>query len=270
MTTASEDSTMEPTPTAAESRNQWDADLYDRRHAFVWQQGAALLDLLQPRPGERILDVGCGTGHLTAQLAATGADVVGIDRSPAMIEQARRSYPQLRLEVADARDFAFAEPFDAVFSNAALHWVTEPERVIARVRAALKPGGRFVAEFGGRGNVRTVVASLVDAAAAFGCGPWANPWYFPGVGEYASLLERGGLEVTYAALFDRWTPLEGEHGLRNWVAMFANDLLAGVGPERREAFLEHVEARARPVLYRNGTWHADYRRLRVVAFRMDG
>jgi trans-aconitate 2-methyltransferase len=257
---------MEPTS----SRNQWDADLYDRRHAFVWQQGAGLLDLLRPRPGERILDVGCGTGHLTAQLAAAGAEVVGIDSSPAMIEQARRGYPQLRLEVGDARDFHFDQPFDAVFSNAALHWVREPERVIACVRAALKPGGRFVAEFGGRGNVRTIAAALADTAREFGCGPWANPWYFPGVAEYATLLERGGLEVTYAALFDRWTPLEGQQGLRHWVEMFANDLLTAVGPERREAFLAHVEARVRPVLYRDGTWQADYRRLRVVASRADG
>jgi trans-aconitate 2-methyltransferase len=186
-----------------------------------------------------------------------------------MIEQARRSYPHLRLEVGDARDFHFAEPFDAVFSNAALHWVQEPERVVACVRAALKPGGRFVAEFGGKGNVRTIAAALVEAAREFGCGPWANPWYFPSVGEYASLLERGGLEVTYAALFDRWTPLQGQHGLRHWVTMFANDILDHVGPDRREAFLADIEARTRAVLYRDGGWQADYRRLRIVAHRTD-
>src|SRR4051794_17196954 len=110
-------------PARAESGTRWDPGLYDGRHAFVWQHGAALLDLLAVRPGERVLDLGCGTGHLTAQVAAAGAAVVGLDLAPAMIEQARRTYAQLEFVAGDARDFAFAEPFDAVLSNAALHWV---------------------------------------------------------------------------------------------------------------------------------------------------
>src|SRR5207237_8143924 len=124
------------------SGTHWDAGLYDAKHAFVWKYGASLIELLAPKPGERILDLGCGTGHLTAQLAAAGADVLGIDNSPAMIEQARREYPKLRFGLADARDFHFVEPFDAVYSNAVLHWVQEPERVITCVRQGLKPGGR--------------------------------------------------------------------------------------------------------------------------------
>ena len=121
----------------------WDPGLYDGKHAFVWQYGASLVELLQPQPGERVLDLGCGTGHLTARIAAAGAAVVGIDSDPAMIDQARRGYPDLHFEQQDARSFSFAEPFDAVFSNAVLHWIREPEAVIACVRRALKPGGRF-------------------------------------------------------------------------------------------------------------------------------
>src|SRR5690242_15677096 len=132
-------------PPAGPREHHWDAALYDDKHAFVWKQAASLLELLAPQPGERVLDLGCGTG----QLAAAGAEVVGLDHSPAMVEQARRLYPQLRFELGDARRFAFAKPFDAVFSNAALHWVREPEAAIACIRDALKPGGRFVAEFGG-------------------------------------------------------------------------------------------------------------------------
>jgi trans-aconitate 2-methyltransferase len=246
----------------------WDANLYDGRHAFVWQQGAALLQLLAPRPSERILDLGCGTGHLTAQLAAAGAEPVGLDLASTMIEQARRTYPQLRFVVGDARDFSFDQPFDAVLSNAALHWVKPPEKAIACVARALKPGGRFVAEFGGKGNVRAIAAALERAAEAVGVGGWQAPWYFPGVGEYTALLEAGGLEVTFAVLFDRPTPLQGEEGMRQWVAMFAGGLLEAMPAEARESFLAHVEAELRPTLYHDGAWHADYRRLRVVAFRL--
>jgi trans-aconitate 2-methyltransferase len=186
-----------------------------------------------------------------------------------MVAQARRNHPHLRFEVADARDFAFPQPFDGVLSNAVLHWIRPPEPVVACVRRALKPSGRFVAEFGGRGNVRMVLAALERAAGRVGCEPFVNPWYFPSVAEYADLLEAGGLEVTYAVLFDRPTPLEGEAGLRHWVEMFAGEFLEKLKGGRREEFMRRVEEEARPALYRDGTWFADYRRLRVVAGRVD-
>ncbi len=245
----------------------WDADLYDRSHSFVWKHGAALLELLAARPGERILDLGCGTGHLAAQIAATGAEVCGIDSSPAMIEQARQAYPALRFEIGDARAFTFPQPFDAVFSNAALHWVKPPEPVIACIHQTLKPGGRFVAEFGGKGNVQTIALALETAARAVGVEPLASPWYFPSLAEYANLLEAGGLEVTLAVLFDRPTALEGEHGMRRWVEMFATQQLSAIPEGRREDFLRTVEERVRPTLWHKGTWYADYRRLCVVARR---
>jgi trans-aconitate methyltransferase len=248
---------------------QWDTGLYDDKHSFVWKHGAALLDLLAPLPGERILDLGCGTGHLTAKIAEAGTGVVGMDSSSEMIAEARRLYPNIRFEVADARDFAFDEPFDAVFSNAVLHWVKEPETAIACVRKALKPGGRFVAEFGGRGNVRTIVSALDAASRVIGLGAWEHPWYYPGIGEYAPLLERAGLEVTTALLFDRPTPLEGEQGLRQWVKMFCGSLLGRVPPADHEGFFRQVEDAVRPTLYRDGQWFADYRRLRVLACRSD-
>src|SRR5262245_22336955 len=147
-----------------EGNQTWDAGLYDGRHAFVWRHGASLVELLAPKPGERVLDLGCGTGHLTARIAEAGAVAVGLDGSAEMLKQARAAYPQLEFVQADARDFRFDEPFDAVFSNAVLHWINEPAAVIRCVRDALKPGGRFVAEFGGRGNVRAVVAALQAAA----------------------------------------------------------------------------------------------------------
>jgi trans-aconitate methyltransferase len=248
---------------------EFSARLYDEKHSFVWKHGASLIELLRPGAGERVLDLGCGTGHLTARIAEVGTEVVGIDSSPEMIAEARRLFPANRFEVADARDFAFDEPFDAVFSNAVLHWVKPPERAVDCVRRALRPGGRFVAEFGGRGNVAAIVASLDAASRAVGLGAWEHPWYYPGIGEYAPMLEGTGLEVTDAALFDRPTALDGEHGLRHWVEMFARDLVARVPAVDRERFLRHVEDAARPRLHRDGTWYADYRRLRVVARRKD-
>jgi trans-aconitate methyltransferase len=139
--------------------DQWDSSLYDDRHSFVWKKSADLIELLALQPGERTLDLGCGTGHLTASIAERGAEVIGLDASPSMVAQARQNYPKLKFVLADARDFRFDTPFDAVFSNAALHWVPEAERVIESVARALKPGGRFVLEMGGKGNI----ARLTDA-----------------------------------------------------------------------------------------------------------
>jgi trans-aconitate methyltransferase len=249
------------------AEQRWDAGLYEERHSFVWQQGSSLVELLAPSAGELILDLGCGTGHLTARLAEAGATVVGLDSSAEMLAQARSAYPRLNVVRGDARDFAFAEPFDAVFSNAVLHWVRPPEAVVRCVRKCLRPGGRFVAELGGRGNVRAIESALRTAAEWVGVAPDGPGWYFPGVGEYAALLEADGLEVRYAALFDRPTQLEGEGGLRDWVAMFARGALESIPADRREAFLRAVEEAARPALEREGVWVADYRRLRVVAVR---
>ena len=249
--------------------DQWDAALYDDRHAFVHQLGAGVVELLAPRPGERILDLGCGTGPLTKRIADAGADVLGVDASPAMVERARANYPGMRFEVADATTMAFDRPFDAIFSNAALHWVRPPEAAVVRMFAALRPGGRLVLEMGGQGNV----AGVLDAAAEAGyvidvdVSSLLDVNYFPSIGAYASLLEAAGFRVELAMLFDRPTPLEGPEGLRDWLRMFRPAAVEAVPAERREAFFAAVEDEGRPTLFRDGRWHADYRRLRVRAVR---
>lgn len=256
----------------ADAAKPWDARLYDDKHAFVWKHGASLVELLEPKPGERILDLGCGTGHLTAQLAAAGAEVIGLDQDPAMIDQARRSYPTLRFEIADAREFAVPEPVDAVFSNAVLHWVRPPEAAARRIHAALKLGGRFVAEFGGKGNVGRIVAALRTAVGRFAGAEAVRlipDWYYPSIAEYTGLLELAGLEATNAVLFPRLTKLEGADGLRNWISMFVGAAVAAVPGERREAFFASIEDEVRGELYRDGSWYADYRRLRLVARRVE-
>ena len=251
--------------------NQWKSALYESKHSFVWRYGADCLELLSPQIGDRILDLGCGTGRLTAQIAASGAIAIGIDQAPTMVAQAQQNYPDLQFEVADARNFQFAEPFDAVFSNATLHWIKEPEAVITCIWNALKPGGRFVAEFGGKGNINAIVTAINNALEAVGypVQPQLNPWYFPSIGDYSMLLEKQGFSVTYATLFPRPTGLEdGENGLQNWLEMFANSFLQAIPANKRPSVIQHIENQLRPQLYRDGTWFADYKRLRVVATKV--
>jgi trans-aconitate methyltransferase len=248
--------------------SQWNAALYENKHAFIWKHGASLLDILSPQRGERILDLGCGTGHLTNKIADAGTVVIGIDNALTMIAQARKNYPSLQFIVADGANFYFDEPFDAVFSNAALHWMKEPEPVIKCIWQVLKPGGRFVAEFGGRGNVQTIVTAINTAIEASGYPVKGelNPWYFPSIGEYAMLLEQQGFCVTYSVLFNRQTPLDGnEQGIHNWIQMFGNSFLSVISPDKHSDVIRKIEDKLRSKLYQDGIWFADYRRIRVNA-----
>jgi SAM-dependent methyltransferase len=252
------------------STNRWDADLYNRKHAFVWQKATGLMQLLAAKSGERILDLGCGTGVLTAEIAATGAQVLGLDRSPEMIAEARRKYPSLQFEIGDAQSLHFSAEFNAVFSNAVLHWIPEADFVVQGVSHALLPNGRFVAEFGGRGNVRQVVSSLENALTQLGISPdGVAPWYYPSLAEYSMLLEKHGLEVLEAALFDRPTKLEeGERGFAIWIEMFCKSFLEKVPQAQRLEFVHLAEQFARPTLWKSDHWELDYRRLRLAARKL--
>ncbi len=234
------------TSNSADVSRSWNADRYQDQHSFVWQYGAALIDLLNPQPGEYILDLGCGTGQLTHAIAATGATVSGIDADAVMITTAQQQYPELSFAVADARNFNVKQPLDGIFSNAVLHWVKPPEQAVQAVADALKPGGKFVAEFGGKGNVQAIVKAVETVRKQQNL----SPWYFPSIGEYAHLLENHGLEVTFAAMFDRPTPLnDGDQGLANWLRMFGGALLAGLNADDVEGVLREVETLLRSQLY---------------------
>jgi trans-aconitate methyltransferase len=237
--------------------SDWDAERYQSRHSYIFRYGEALVDLLAPKAGEHIIDLGCGAGQLTAKIAEAGASVTGIDRSPEMIAQARANFPEIDFRLGGAADFAVAEPVDAVFSNAVLHWVRDARAAAVCVARSLKPGGRFVLEMGGRGNTQTLLDMVAEVA-----GPVEIPWYFPSVGEYAAVLESAGFEVRMATLFDRPTKVEGENGLEDWLVMFGSGL--GLSAEQRG----EVARRLRGRMYREGSWILDYRRLRVVAIRV--
>lgn len=247
---------------------QWDSALYCDKHAFVSQYGEAVLELLAPQAGERILDVGCGAGQLARRIADAGATVVGIDSSAAMIDSAVASFPELTFVQADAADFAFEQPFDAIFSNAALHWVRDMEGAVICMSRALRSGGRFVVELGGKGNIAQLTAGIAAAVRAVAKVEPDHGRYYPGIGEYTALLERHGMVVTAAWLFERPTVLaDGERGLRHWIEQFEQSVLAPFSAAQRDAIVAHAERTLRERLFRDGSWVADYKRLRIVAHK---
>ena len=244
---------------------RWDPTTYARNARFVADLAGEVVALLGPREGERLLDVGCGDGVLPARLAASGATVVGADASVELLAAARER--GLDVREADAQALAFEAEFDAVFSNAALHWMLRPDAVLAGVARALRPGGRFVAEFGGHGNVAAPRVALAAVLARRGLDADAlTPWYLPTAEEYRARLEDAGFVVERVALQPRATPLPGE--MANWLETFAQPFLAALAPDDRERAIAETVALLRPALCDGaGRWTADYVRLRVRAHR---
>jgi len=248
----------------ANVNQSWDPDGYARNARFVSDLGAPVVELLAPQAGERILDLGCGDGALTIKLAELGCDVVGVDGSAPQVAAARRL--GLDARVADGQRLGFDAEFDAVFSNAAIHWMkAAPDDVIAGVRRALKPGGRFVAECGGYGCVETIKRAIVEALGRRGIdGDALNPWYFPTVEDYSARLARGGFGVRYIALIPRPTPLPTQ--INGWLETFAQSFMAPLTDSDRAGFIEEVREALRPKLCdSDGKWFADYVRLRFAA-----
>jgi trans-aconitate methyltransferase len=248
---------------------EWDSLRYATNARFVSDLGQPVLDLLNPQPGERILDLGCGDGALTEKVAAAGAEVVGVDASADMVEAAKRR--GLDARVMDAYALTFDHEFDAGFSNAAMHWMKrDPECVIHGVRRALKPGGRFAAEMGGHGCVAAITVALCATLEKRGVVNPASliPWYFPTADDYRARLEGAGFQVEYIALIPRPTPLPT--GMRGWLETFAIPFAKALPAEERDPFLDEVTQRLRPALRdEQGRWTADYMRLRFAARRSE-
>jgi SAM-dependent methyltransferase len=267
----------------------WDAAGYDASFGFVTAYGAPVLELLAVQPGERVLDIGCGTGHQAASLAAAGARVVGTDSDAAMLVVARREHPEVRFVLADAQDASAlptatgvageagagdeegATAYDAVLSNAAMHWMPRQDDVVAGIASVLRPGGRLVVEMGGVGNVARITEAIRAARTDVGLDPAAaSSWTFPSPGEQAARLERHGFGVRLVQLVDRMTPLaDGDTGA-DWARMFGAALVADVPGARRADFDDAVDAHGRRLgldVRPDGEpgWWIDYVRLRFVA-----
>jgi trans-aconitate methyltransferase len=245
------------------SAQTWDPALYARNARFVSDLGSPVVELLGPKPGEKILDLGCGDGVLTKKLVELGCEVVAVDSSAAQVEAARKL--GLDAHTIGGEDLPYVEEFDAVFSNAVLHWIKRADVMIAAVYRSLKPGGRFVAECGGYGCVDKIRTALVQALDRRGFDGEARvPWYFPTPGDYATRLERAGFRVDTIALIPRPTPLPGD--IIGYLETFGLSFFQGFSDEARAEYLQEVRTVLEPQLRdSNGTWVADYVRLRFAA-----
>ena len=250
------------------SKNEWDIQLYNEKHGFVYKYGEDLIKLLHPKEGELILDLGCGTGELTNEIYNSGAKVIGMDASENMIKAAKEKYNDIDFYVKEAANFQFKEPFDAIFSNAVLHWVLESEKAVICMRKNLKKNGKLILEFGGKGNVKIIIDAVDKILLENGYPQKAKikNWYFPSISEYTTLLERNGFEVELAQLYERPTELSDEkNGIKEWLLMFGSTILDGVNFEEKELLLNKVQEEVKDRCFIDGKWFADYMRLRILA-----
>ena len=243
----------------------WDPENYAKNARFVADLGEPLLKLLGAKSGETILDLGCGDGALTEKLVTFGCKVFGVDSSLAQLRAARQR--NLQVAVMDGQRLAIKNKSDAVFTNAALHWMKQPGKVIEGVAHALKAGGRFIGEFGGKGNVETIRTALHSALRERSIDPWqVDPWYYASPEEYTELLNRYGFTVEYIELIPRPTRLPGD--ILGWLETFAQPFSKTFTESEREVFLNEVRSELEPTLKRtDGSWYADYVRLRFKASR---
>lgn len=246
---------------------KWNSDLYNDSHSFIYKFGSSLIELLKPSAGEHILDVGCGSGQLTQEIADFGCQVIGIDASESMIADAKARFPKLDFGVMDGQNIQLDTEFDAIFSNAAFHWMPNAEQVVKGLAQHLKTGGRLVIEFGGKNNVESIQRALERSFEKRNL-HFQRFWYFPSIGEYASLLEKYDFRVTHAQHYDRDTPLEGEDGMKNWIKMFGDRFFEGVASDEVEKIIDEAVESLRANFYTPVEgWWADYKRIRIVAIK---
>ncbi|CAH9018997.1 class I SAM-dependent methyltransferase [Candidatus Nitrosacidococcus sp. I8] len=245
-----------------ESNQHWNSQSYKEHAHFVPTLGTPIIKWLAPKPEEYILDLGCGDGTLTEKIASIGCTVVGVDSSPEFVSEACSRGIDARL--MDGANLQFNEEFDGVFSNAALHWMKENHSVARGVWNALIPNGRFIGEFGGKGNIQTIVMVLYEVLEKYSINAHSlNPWYFPSVKEYQDMLESVGFEIIRIIQFERPTVLAT--GIQQWVKVFAQSFISDLPISDQIACINIIQNKLYPLLYKNNQWVADYVRLRFEA-----
>lgn len=249
---------------------KWKPELYNEKHSFVYGYGENLIKVLDPKPTERILDLGCGSGQLTSKINELAKETIGIDKSQEMIYDAKSKFENIRFQVGDAENFDFKEKFDSIFSNATLHWVKNQKKAIKCMFENLNPNGKIVVEFGGKGNVQTIVNQLRNSLRQRGYLTQSelDLWYFPSIGEYSTELESIGFRVLLAEHYDRPTELADEKsGIKDWISMFAENFFKNVSPEDIEEIKNEVQEKVKDKCLIKGKWFADYKRIRIVAVK---
>ena len=252
---------------------RWDAKFYQDKHNYSTSYGKSMFELIPENPAQSILDIGCGTGDLTAELKKYAAQVVGIDSSPEMIALAKASHPEAHFMFADATKLTFKEEFDVVFSNAVFHWIKDLDKqnaLLFGIANALKPGGKLICEFGGENNITRIMKAYKTAYEKVTGSSPAPRWFYPSEDQYRSLLLQNGLSPDMIILFDRPTPLiDGERGMENWIRQFYSDELAQLPEDAQQKITDEISSLLKPELWddANSQWIADYRRIRVVATR---
>lgn len=245
---------------------KWNANDYTDHFAFVHQYGEDVAALVDAEPGSLVVDLGCGNGALSEKLREKGYRVLGVDASEDMLATARKLHPELTFLYGDATEFELSEKADVIFSNAVFHWIDadRQEKLAANLAAQLKTGGELVCEFGGKGCAETVHASLEKNFAKRGLS-YTRAFYFPTIGEYASILEKHGFRVEYAVLFDRPTVQSTEDGLRDWILMFDKKPFEGLPEQTAKEIIDETVEELRNVLFADGRWIVDYVRIRIKA-----
>lgn len=248
---------------------QWDTKGYTDNFSFVHKYGEDVLELIDAKAGSFVVDLGCGNGALTEKLAERGFRTLGVDASADMVRTAKSLHPELDFKAADALELELSEKADVIFSNAVFHWIDgdKQERLIENISNQLKKGGQLVCEFGGKGCAEAVHSTLEKNFAKRGL-VYPRTFYFPSIGEYAPMLEKFGLRVEYAILFDRPTEQQTENGLEDWIRMFVKTPFENMDTEIRDTIIHETVEMLRPTLYHHGKWFVDYVRIRIRARRV--
>ena len=247
-----------------EETNHWNPKTYNKHTAFVSQLALPVVDLLNPKEGEQILDVGCGDGTLAVEMERRGAKVIGVDMSAEMVQACRHN--GIEAYVGSVTDLPYENVFDSVFSNAMLHWVKDARGAVQNIVKSLKVGGCFVCEFGGEGNAYHLVSAMQEVFTNHPeFGVFNNPWYFPSVKEYKALLESVGFNVEYIEIIPRPTPMDD---IANWIDIFANGVTSHLSTEEYTVFKKEAIDILKTTIYSEKEgWMLDYKRLRVKAIK---
>ena len=243
---------------------KWNAEGYTKDFQFVNKYGEDVLNLIDAEKGMKILDLGCGNGALTRKIADMGVEAIGMDASMEMLNVAKSNYPELTFMQDNATKFTLDEPVDCIFSNAVFHWIDDQDELVGSISESLKVNGQLVCEFGGKGCAETIHSALQKAFEKRGL-KYKRTFYFPTIGEYAPILEKHGLTVLYATLFDRKTALIGEDGMKEWIKMFVTLPFESLDKVLTEEIIEEAVQELKPILYEDETWYADYVRIRIKA-----